>query len=89
VIQLLPAQQRAVLLLRDLLGFSAAETAPLLFTTVAGANSALRRARAALVSLLREDALLTMPPFPAAYRGRDAIGRFLRSPQAGSWTRSP
>jgi ketosteroid isomerase-like protein len=37
----------------------------------------------ALLSLLREDALLTMPPFPAAYRGRDAIGRFLRTVPAG------
>ena len=37
----------------------------------------------ALLSLLREDALLTMPPFPLAYRGRDAIGRFLRSVPAG------
>ncbi len=122
VIQLLPARQRAVLLLRDVLGFSAAETAGLLDMTVAGANSALQRARAALephraagripgkppavdlterqllgryitawqandvpalLSLLREDALLTMPPFPAAYRGRHAIGQFLRSVPAG------
>ena len=121
MIQLLPARQRAVLLLRDVLGFSAAETAGLLDMTVAGANSALQRARTALephrgripgkawaagdetgrrlldkyvtawhandvpalISLLREDALLTMPPFPAAYRGRDAIGQFLRSVPAG------
>ncbi|MGH3403170.1 MAG: hypothetical protein ACRDRJ_11835 [Streptosporangiaceae bacterium] len=37
----------------------------------------------ALLSLLREDALLTMPPFPAAYRGGQAIGQFLRSVPAG------
>ena len=123
VIQLLPARQRAVLLLRDVLGFSAAETAQQLEMTVAGVNSALQRARAALephrasgripgkprpagdeserrligryvaawhandvpalLSLLREDALLTMPPFPAAYGGRHAIGKFLRSVPAG------
>jgi RNA polymerase sigma-70 factor (ECF subfamily) len=123
VIQILPVRQRAVLLLRDVLGFSAAETAELLDMTVAAANSALQRARAALephrrsgrvpgksrpgsdeterqllgkyvaawhandvptlLSLLREDALLTMPPYPAAYRGRPAIGQFMRSVPAG------
>ena len=123
VIQLLPARPRAVLLLRDVLGFSAAETAGLLDMTVAGVTSALQRARAALephhasgriprktrtagdeaerrlldkyvtawhasdvpalLALLRADALLTMPPFPAAYRGHDAIGQFLRTVPAG------
>jgi hypothetical protein len=37
----------------------------------------------ALLSLLREDALLTMPPFPVGCRGRDAIGQFLRGVPAG------
>jgi RNA polymerase sigma-70 factor (ECF subfamily) len=123
-VQLLPARQRAVLLLRDVLGFTAAETADVLGATIPGVNSLLHRARTtlehhrskgrpvpagsrldadaerrllnryvtawhacdipALLALLREDALLTMPPLPAAYRGRDAIGRFLRTvPAAG------
>jgi RNA polymerase sigma-70 factor (TIGR02960 family) len=48
VIQLLPARQRAVLLLRDVQGYPAAETAAILDLSVAAVTSALQRARATI-----------------------------------------
>jgi RNA polymerase sigma-70 factor (ECF subfamily) len=116
-LQHLPPQQRAVLVLRDVLGYRAAEVAEMLDSSEASVNSLLRRARDAfasrlpaagrerarlpdakherdllghfaetvengdvegMVSLLTDDAWLTMPPLPHAYQGRDAIGAFLR-----------
>jgi RNA polymerase sigma-70 factor (ECF subfamily) len=112
-IQHLPPRQRAVLILRVVLGWSAKDTASLLDASVASVNSALQRSRAtlrdhlpeqrtawarspepseeerellrryvdaheradadALAELLREDAVLTMPPHPTWYEGREAI----------------
>jgi RNA polymerase sigma-70 factor (ECF subfamily) len=117
-LQHLPARQRAVLILRDVLGFSARETAEVLEATAVSVDSALQRAHKtvderlpsqtqqqtlrrlgdnelsqlvgryvaawerndvdAVVSMLAEDARMTMPPLPSWYSGRDQVAAFLR-----------
>jgi RNA polymerase sigma-70 factor (ECF subfamily) len=59
-LQLLPARQRAVLVLRDVLGYRAAEVAAMLATTEESVTSALKRARAAVDQRLPT----TTPPEP-------------------------
>jgi RNA polymerase sigma-70 factor (TIGR02960 family) len=62
-VQFLEARQRAVLILRDVLGWTARETADLLDTTEAAINGVLRRARAVLRT--QRDALGTAIGAPA------------------------
>ena len=76
-IQYLPPRQRAVLLLHDVLGWSAAESARLLNASVASVNSALQRARATLGKHLPQD---QPKPQPASDdRQRALLDRYLRA----------
>jgi RNA polymerase sigma-70 factor (TIGR02960 family) len=81
-LQHLPPRQRAVLVLRDVLGFRAAEVAEMLDSTQAAVNSLLRRARTALETRLpaagRERA-----PLPNSRSEREVVGRFADAVEAG------
>ena len=71
-IQHLPPRQRAILLLRDALDWSAAETAELLETSVASVNSALQRARSTMRGLQPAG---SQSPQPSSRQSRQPSGR--------------
>jgi RNA polymerase sigma-70 factor (ECF subfamily) len=76
--QVLPPRQRAVLMLREVLQFSAVEVAAQLRTTVAGVNSALQRARSALADA-GDAGEVTEPDHPQVSR---VIDRYMRAFEA-------
>jgi RNA polymerase sigma-70 factor, ECF subfamily len=74
-VQYLPARQRAVLMLREVLGFSAAETADILDTTPASVNSARQRARTTLDARLPGGDAAPRSPADQA----DLVARYVRA----------
>jgi RNA polymerase sigma-70 factor (ECF subfamily) len=73
-LQLLPATQSAVLILRDVLGWSGAEVAGLLDTSVAAVNSALQRARATVRAAAQQPPVRPLPD-----REREIVAGFVRA----------
>ena len=85
-LQRLPPRQRAVLVLRDVLGYPAAEAADILDTTVTSVNSALQRARATLGGQLTT-AGHDPAPAPGSPRERAVIDRFVDAFEAADTAR--
>jgi RNA polymerase sigma-70 factor (TIGR02960 family) len=82
-LQHLPPRQRAVLVLRDVLGYRAAEAADMLETSVNAVNSALRRARATLAAEVSADRDRERAPLPDSPRERRVVADFARAFESG------
>src|SRR5690349_13072336 len=80
-VQRLPPRQRAVLLLRDVLGFPASEAARILAVTEESVTSALKRARATLRA--SPPAPAAAPPVPGSPVEKDLVERLTRAYEAG------
>jgi RNA polymerase sigma-70 factor (ECF subfamily) len=82
-LQVLPARQRAALILRDVLGYHAAEVADMLATTVDAVNSALKRARATLQRRLPPNSERAPAPAPGSPAEQALVARFVRAYDSG------
>jgi RNA polymerase sigma-70 factor (TIGR02960 family) len=82
-LQVLPARQRAVLILREVLGYHANEVADIIDSTVESVNSALKRARASLQRRLPPIGEREPSPAPGSRAERALIAKFVRSWESG------
>jgi RNA polymerase sigma-70 factor, ECF subfamily len=81
-LQLLPARQRAALILHDVLGYGANEVASMLESTEQSVTSALKRARARLEQRFREDEN-DAPPIPRSPEEQQVLERFTTALEGG------
>jgi RNA polymerase sigma-70 factor (TIGR02960 family) len=81
-VQLLPPRQRAVLILRDVLGYRATEVAHMLDSTTESVTSALKRARATLERQLPPAADREPPPPPNSAAEKELVERLTRAFEA-------
>jgi RNA polymerase sigma-70 factor (TIGR02960 family) len=82
-LQVLPARQRAVLILRDVLGYHASEVAHMLDATVESVTSALKRARAGLQRRTPPSGQRELPPAPHSPTEQALAAEFARSWMSG------